>query len=274
MVIFNRPNVTHSAGIENELNKDEIKELDILSREFSSDYPARHAVPTTTTNNPPSDPKSLHPVITAGLVGAFLAHAAIILSLPPVIRGRGAPFLPTAARGLDATFARIRSHPSRRSHRTTGGREERQQEEGRCRSSLRHGRFVDLGSGDGRVVFRAAREGMFSQCVGVEINPVLHAWAMARRLVQAERYWGVTEFRMQDLWSVDLTRADVVAVYGLHPIMGKLGKKMQKEMKDGSIVVSNVFTIPGWKTDGASTDGVHLYSIPECFTKKSIQDNK
>ena len=31
--------------------------------------------------------------------------------------------------------------------------------------------FVDLGSGDGRVVFRAAREGLFDNCVGYEINP-------------------------------------------------------------------------------------------------------
>ncbi len=41
---------------------------------------------------------------------------------------------------------------------------------------------------------------------------------------------------MQDLWKVDLSRADVVAVYGLHPIMKQLGKKMKAELKPGSIV--------------------------------------
>ena len=31
-------------------------------------------------------------------------------------------------------------------------------------------RFVDLGSGDGRLVFRAAREGIFDSSSGYEIN--------------------------------------------------------------------------------------------------------
>ncbi len=41
---------------------------------------------------------------------------------------------------------------------------------------------------------------------------------------------------MRDLWKVDLSKADVVAVYGLHPIMKQLGKKMKAELKPGSIV--------------------------------------
>lgn len=78
------------------------------------------------------------------------------------------------------------------------------------------------------------------------------------------KYLHNTNFKMQDLWSVDLTKADVVAVYGLHPIMDKLGKKMRSELRPGSIVVSNVFTIPGWKPlSGSSSDKVHFYSIPE-----------
>ena len=41
---------------------------------------------------------------------------------------------------------------------------------------------------------------------------------------------------MRDLWTVDLSNADVIAVYGLHPIMGKLGKKMENELKHGCVV--------------------------------------
>jgi hypothetical protein len=41
---------------------------------------------------------------------------------------------------------------------------------------------------------------------------------------------------MCDLWSMDLSHADVVTVYGLYPIMGKLGEKMEKELKHGCIV--------------------------------------
>jgi len=132
-------------------------------------------------------------------------------------------------------------------------------------------RFVDLGSGDGRVVFRAARESIFSKCIGVEINPLLHVWSSIRRFVQSHRYWTTTNVILQDLWSVDLRNTDVVAVNGLHPIMDNLGKKMRNEMKNGSFVVSNVFTIPRWKPIGTSSkNGVYLYSVPESFEKKVI----
>jgi hypothetical protein len=64
-----------------------------------------------------------------------------------------------------------------------------------------------------------------------------------------------------------LHRYDVVAVYGLAPIMQRLGTKMERELLPGSIVVSNVFEIPGWKPSVKGT-GVYLYSIPECFAGK------
>ena len=49
--------------------------------------------------------------------------------------------------------------------------------------------------------------------------------------------------------------------YGLGPIMKDLGRKLEAELKPGSIVVSNVFTVPGWKID-SSTENVHLYTMP------------
>ena len=94
----------------------------------------------------------LHPAIAFGLFGALLAHGAIILSLPPVIRGKGAPFLPTASKGLNTMFKELRNQPI-------------------VKDSKRNLTFFDLGSGDGRVVFRAAREGMFHKSIGYEINP-------------------------------------------------------------------------------------------------------
>ena len=43
--------------------------------------------------------------------------------------------------------------------------------------------------------------------------------------------------------------------------MKDLGRKLEAELKPGSIVVSNVFTVPGWKID-SSTENVHLYTMP------------
>lgn len=73
-------------------------------------------------------------------------------------------------------------------------------------------RFVDLGSGDGRFVFRAANEGLFGHCVGYEINPLLYIWSQARRLVSGPRIWSTTSFYCRDIWKVDLRQTNVVAV--------------------------------------------------------------
>lgn len=98
---------------------------------------------------------SLHPAFAFGLGGFFLLNVGALLSLPPVLRGKGAPYLPTFSGKLNIMFTQLRqdSHIAKKL------------------ANKRPIRFVDLGSGDGRVVFRAAREGMFDKSIGYEINP-------------------------------------------------------------------------------------------------------
>ena len=72
--------------------------------------------------------------------------------------------------------------------------------------------FVDLGSGDGRIVFRASKENLFSLSVGYEINPLLHAFASLQRILRGPKAWSSTQFHLKDLWNVDLRDADVAAV--------------------------------------------------------------
>jgi Histone methylation protein DOT1. len=115
----------------------------------------------------PQQQRGLHPAVSFGLAAAFLAHGAILLSLPPVLRQRGAPFLPTASKGLNTMFQEIKKQPVVISGMKT-------------KKKLY---FFDLGSGDGRVVFRAAREGIFFKSIGVEINPGENEGAWG---------WGVT----------------------------------------------------------------------------------
>jgi hypothetical protein len=94
---------------------------------------------------------------------------------------------------------------------------------------------------------------------------VLHIFAQSRRYIQAPLYLSSTVFFHKDFWKADLSQADVVAIYGLHPIMKDLGTKMMKELKPGSLVLSNVFAIPGWRPSSLSQDGVHVYIVPDCW---------
>ena len=209
-------------------------------------------LPSSTTSNK----------ILLGIGGTLflLPHLAVILSLPPVLQRRGAPYLPTFATKLNVMFDLIKRHIATANKNNSGSKTSIQQ-----LSSLN---FVDLGSGDGRVVFRAAREGMFQKSVGYEINPALHMWVKFRQLV-TPKYWSSTDFYLGDLWKIKLHNYDVVAVYGLYPIMDRLGKKLQNELKPGSIVVSNVFEIPNWRAStsagGSVGKGVYLYQVPGCY---------
>ena len=110
----------------------------------------------------------------------------------------GAPYLPTFQKGLNAMFTQLRNEPSfmKRRHCTE-------------RAQLV---FVDLGSGDGRVVFRAAREELFGTSVGYELNPLLHGWASLQRWCRGPSVWSTTRFYRASLWQVNLRNADVVAV--------------------------------------------------------------
>ena len=229
-------------------------------------YIPSSAAPATKSNQTKSNsngydttPTHYNPILL-GVGGTLflLPHLAIILSLPPVLQRRGAPYLPTFGNKLNIMFDLIRKHVSSSTSSSSS-------------ASLK---FVDLGSGDGRVVFRAAREGLFHKSVGYEINPALHMWVKFRQLV-TPKYWSSTEFYLRDLWKIKLHNYNVVAVYGLYPIMDRLGKKLQDELRPGSIVVSNVFEIPNWKAAVSSSggggnnsvgrEGVYLYKVPECY---------
>ena len=158
---------------------------------------------------------SSKPYVIAWASVFFAANLAMMLSLPPVLRGKGAPYLPTWSKSMDVMFRELRKHV-RDSKAGTTGRSVHSPTDPQPNISPRIGQsltFVDLGSGDGRVVFRAAQEGMFTHCVGYEINPMLHWWATARRMLP--RRGCPTEFHRQDLWTVDLQEADVVAVVRL-----------------------------------------------------------
>jgi hypothetical protein len=54
----------------------------------------------------------LNPWIAAGLSTFLVANVAMLLSLPPVLRGKGAPYLPTWSKSMDAMFSQLRQNVS------------------------------------------------------------------------------------------------------------------------------------------------------------------
>ena len=166
---------------------------------------------------------------TAGALGgvAIMVNFAFLLSAAPAAAGRGAPYVPTFTRTVRTIFDELlpKALPLA----------------GHTMPPTRAMHFVDLGSGDGRLVLEAARMGFTAH--GWEINPLvwfpslLRAWA-------ARSTWPHTSLHCNSFWGVDLAFADVVIIYGLTPIMEELREKIDLEGKEGVVVVSNVFEIP------------------------------
>lgn len=119
--------------------------------------------------------------------------------------------------------------------------------------------IYDVGSGDGRVLFEAAKQG--AQAVGIEINPYL-VW-YTRILTFFGAYRGKITVLWKNLWRADLSHADVVFVYLIPWKMDVLSQKLKTELKPGSLVVSNSFIFPGWKiVREDKTNHVYAFRIP------------
>ena len=108
--------------------------------------------------------------------------------------------------------------------------------------------LMDLGSGDGRTVITAAKRG--ARALGIEYNPEMVALSKAN----AENA-GVTsraQFEQADLFGTDFSRATVITMFLLPGINLKLRPKIL-DLKPGTRVVSNTFTMGDWKADESAT---------------------
>jgi SAM-dependent methyltransferase len=108
--------------------------------------------------------------------------------------------------------------------------------------------LIDLGSGDGRTVITAAKRGLRAH--GIEYNPDMVALARHRA---AEA--GVADratFEEADLFEADLSKASVITMFLLPSINLELRPKLL-ELKPGTRIVSNTFTMEAWEPDERST---------------------
>jgi SAM-dependent methyltransferase len=104
--------------------------------------------------------------------------------------------------------------------------------------------LYDLGSGDGRIVIRAAKR-FGTRGVGIEIDRDLVS--RSRAMAAQEGVGDLVEFRRQDALTVDVSEATVVTLYLLPEFNAKLRPIFDKELKPGTRVVSHDFGIEGWK---------------------------
>ncbi len=107
---------------------------------------------------------------------------------------------------------------------------------------------MDLGSGDGRNIIAAAKRG--ATAIGVEFNPDMVA--LSTRLAKEAGVAGKATFVQGDMYTADISKANVMALFLLPDNLRKLTDKFYN-LKPGSRLVLNTFAIPEWEADVSET---------------------
>ncbi len=119
--------------------------------------------------------------------------------------------------------------------------------------------IVDLGSGDGRLLYAAAKKGAIA--IGYELNPLLIIITILRSKIS-----GLSKnvkVKKQSLWDADLKDADVVFVYGRKHTMKRFEDFVYKNCKKGTRITVNsdkTISFPN-KKPLKSENGIFLYIV-------------
>jgi hypothetical protein len=123
--------------------------------------------------------------------------------------------------------------------------------------------IYDLGSGDGRVVITAAKQ-YGARGVGIDIDPQLvqEANANAQKAGVTDR----VEFRQQDLFQADFSKATVVTLYLLPEVNLRLRPQLLEQLQPGTRIISHAFDMDDWKPEQTvEVDGstIYVWTVPE-----------
>lgn len=120
--------------------------------------------------------------------------------------------------------------------------------------------LYDLGAGDGRVLFLAARE-FGAKAIGIEIGPVQCMLIWLRALAGGMR--DRVQIRWANFYEADLHEADVIFVYATSREVEKLAPHLKAQMKRGSRLISIAADFPGWEpTVVDQHELIFVYEMP------------
>jgi len=104
-------------------------------------------------------------------------------------------------------------------------------------------KVYDLGCGDGKLLFAAAKYG--AKAEGFEISFLPYVIAKVRQLFDKNK----VTIKFRDFWLVNLKDADVVFFFLIPRIYPKLKEKLQRELKPGTKVIAYVWPFKDWEPE-------------------------
>jgi precorrin-6B methylase 2 len=119
--------------------------------------------------------------------------------------------------------------------------------------------LYDLGSGDGRIVVEAVKS-YDASAVGIEADPIRVLWS--RMFLLFNGIQDKSKIRWGNFFKEDITEATAVTLFLGGKTNQKLKKKLVKELKPGTIIVSYIWTFHGWNPIKVDYDDkIYLYKI-------------
>ena len=121
------------------------------------------------------------------------------------------------------------------------------------------GPVYELGSGWGQLALAAAKQLKNVRVIGYESS--LFPW-MFSLVLRAFKGKSQIEFRWADFRKRDFSDAQLVLCYLYPGAMSHLAERLQKELKPGSVIISNTFRLPGWEPEKVvELDDMHKTQI-------------
>lgn len=117
--------------------------------------------------------------------------------------------------------------------------------------SLKNKNFYELGSGDGRVVIAAAQMG--ANACGIEQSWIrvfysrYQAHKLPRHLLPRHLSGVNVNFYHGSIFDRTYQDGDIIYIYLLQKAVNKIESKLKKELKKGSIVITQTFHFKNWK---------------------------
>ena len=102
---------------------------------------------------------------------------------------------------------------------------------------------MDLGAGDGKIVIAMAKVGAVAFGVEIQDKYVRRAKANIARAGLA----GKASISEGDFWDLNLGDFDIVTIYCMAILMERLSEKLTRELRPGTVVISNGFPLPHWE---------------------------
>lgn len=103
--------------------------------------------------------------------------------------------------------------------------------------------FYDLGCGRGTLILAVKRRLPYFTAYGIDNNGIRIFFARLKSIFFGQKI----NFEKQDIFETNLENADIVYTYLWYDLMPPLERKLQEELKQGAIVITNTSNFPNWK---------------------------